>query len=106
MSLLLLRRPPTSLAVLVRHRVGLSCQPLARRGGSSKISSGGVIHQEGMATKKAPPPGTAQPVPGDEGSMFIQEGQASMIFPKGNEVFYNKVQVRRTDWLDLTEDSL
>lgn len=48
------------------------------------------------AAAKAPPPGTPQPVPGDDSSMLIQEGQASMIFPKGNEVFYNKVQVRPT----------
>jgi hypothetical protein len=55
-------------------------------------------------TKKAPPPGTAQPVPGDESSMFIKEGQASMIFPKGNEVFYNKVQVGGRLSLDRSID--
>ena len=36
--------------------------------------------------KRAAPPGFK----------LIEEGSASMLFSEGNEVFYNKVQVRRT----------
>lgn len=32
-----------------------------------------------------------------EGFILIKEGQASMLFPKENEVFYNKVQVLNRD---------
>jgi len=32
-----------------------------------------------------------------EGFVLIKEGQASMLFPKENEVFYNKVQVLNRD---------
>jgi len=28
-----------------------------------------------------------------EGFQLIKEGKAAMLFPQGNEVFYNKVQV-------------
>lgn len=48
------------------------------------------------STMATPAPSTTtQEVP--EGFVLIKEGQASMLFPKENEVFYNKVQVLNRD---------
>jgi hypothetical protein len=43
---------------------------------------------KGKGAKPAPP---SEPAP--EGFQLIREGKAAMLFPTGNEVFYNKVQV-------------
>lgn len=52
-----------------------------------------------VAMEKPVSSNTATNVPEEipEGFMLIKEGQASMLFPSGNEVFYNKVQVLNRD---------
>ncbi len=54
--------------------------------------------QRSQRTLMAPPIPFEAPGPDvPEGFVLIKEGQASMLFPKENEVFYNKVQVLNRD---------
>ena len=84
--------------LLARRIVSASAPSLSSRGlptSSPSLLLPSARRVRAFSSTMATPAPTTQDVP--EGFVLIKEGQASMLFPKENEVFYNKVQVLNRD---------